>query len=179
MADIDLHYVDELIGVRQAQHGGNRGAPPIVGGHRTGASINRSCIVMLSALLQAYVEEVFKEAARRAFPVLGANEPDFESYWKQMKEWGNPNDSNITRLFLKIGIIDVFAGLSWQGTTTAEIRLKLDHLNQLRNRIAHGSRQLTINNAQYSLSLAKVRMFRNFADNFGARFSEHVIQLVP
>jgi hypothetical protein len=54
MVELNLTYVDELISVRQVLHGGNRGAPKKVeDGSREGASINRSCIVMMSALLQA------------------------------------------------------------------------------------------------------------------------------
>lgn len=56
---INLGPVDELIRVRQQQHGGNPGAPPIVGGARVGAALNKSCVLMLSALLQGYVEDVF------------------------------------------------------------------------------------------------------------------------
>ena len=35
---------------------------------------------MLSALLQAYVEEVFQEAAKRAFPELATDDAEFDSY---------------------------------------------------------------------------------------------------
>jgi hypothetical protein len=57
MPSLDLHYVDELIAVRQNQHGGGQGAPLIIDGHRVGASLNRSCVVMLSALLQTFILE--------------------------------------------------------------------------------------------------------------------------
>lgn len=179
MAEIDLHYVNELIEVRQDQHGGARGAPPIVNGHRIGASINRSCIVMLSALLQSYVEEEFKEAARRRFPTLNANLKAFEAYWKQMKGWGNPSDSNIRHLFLKIGVPDVLDGMTWQRTDAERIRFKLRELNEIRNQIAHGTRQLTINQQAYSLDLAKVVAFRNFVEQFAVRFTTHVAATVP
>lgn len=181
MANLDLHYVNELIEVRQQQHGGGVGAPPIVDGHRIGAPLNRSCIVMLSALMQAYVEEVFQDAARRRFPALAgnANTLDFQAYWRQVKGWGNPSDQNIKGLFLKIGVPDVFVGLSWQRTTNADIRRKLDVLNQVRNDIAHGARQLRVNNQPYALDLAKVVAFRNFSEQFGARFEAHVRALVP
>jgi len=179
MATIDLHYVDELIQVRQQQHGGGRGAPAIQAGHRIGASINRSCIVMLSALLQAYVEEEFQEAGRRAFPSLTANPAAFDSYWNQMRGWGNPSATNIRNLFLRVGVPDVFNGLSWQGTTATEVTRKLETLNQLRNRIAHGARQLTVDGAAYSLTLAKVITFRNLSENFAERFSAHVQRLIP
>ena len=179
MANLDLHYVDELIGVRQQQHGYGVGAPPVVNGHRIGVSLNRSCIVMLSALMQAYVEAVFQDAARRRFPDLNGNNADFDAYWRQVKSWGNPSDGNIRGLFIRIGVPDVFAGLSWQRQTTAGVRQKLNEVNQIRNDIAHGAAQLRLNNQPYSLSLAKVVSFRNFAEQFGSRFEAHVANLVP
>ena len=96
-----------------------------------------------------------------------------------MSQWGNPSDDNIKRLFLKIGVPDVFDGLSWQRTTTADIKTKLNVLNQLRNRIAHGSSNLTVNKAAYFLTLAKVSGFRNLAESFATRFSDHVKSLIP
>lgn len=174
MATLDLHLVDELIEARQQQHGGGRGAPQIFGGHRIGASLNRSCIVMLSALLQAYVEEEFKEAAVRTFPVFVANPQDFEDYWRQMNRWGNPSATNIKNLFIHLGVADIFDGLGWQGTTTQVVRQKLDALNRIRNQIAHGDRQLVLNGTPYSLSLAKVIVYRNLAENFATRFTAQV-----
>jgi RiboL-PSP-HEPN len=134
---------------------------------------------MLSALLQAYVEEEFQEAARRVFPSLSAEAEAFTLYWNQVRGWGNPSNANIRNLFLKIGVPDIFSGLSWQGTTTADVADKLDVLNQLRNRIAHGSRSLTVNGGPYSLTLAKVITFRNLSEKFAERFSIHVQQLIP
>ena len=179
MAQINLHYVNELITVRQQQHGGGQGAPPIQGGHRVGSSINRSCIVMLSAMLQAYVEEVFHAAAKRAFPALAANQAAFDQYWNQMKSWGNPSDANIKNLFIKLGIPDVFAGLSWQRTPTASVTKMLGELNQIRNRIAHGNRHLTLNGNPYSLRLADVITYRNMTSSFAGRFEGHVKTFIP
>ncbi len=134
---------------------------------------------MLSALLQTHVEDVFQDAAKRAFPALNADPAAFDRYWKQMKSWGNPSDVNIGNLFLQIGLPDVFSGLSWQRTTTADIKEKLGELNQVRNRIAHGNRDLTLNGNSYTLTLAKVVAFRNLAEKFGERFTDHVNTLIP
>jgi hypothetical protein len=106
---LNLTAVDELIEVRKNLQGGRRGAPPrLIDGSRQGASLNRSCVVFLSALLQSYVQEVFKLAAQEALPNL-RNEQVWELYWKQMKRWGNPSADNIKSLFLRIGIVDVLA----------------------------------------------------------------------
>ena len=179
MPDIDLHYVDELIAVRQEQHGGGRGAPQIQDGHRIGASLNRSCVVMLSALLQTHVEEIFELAAKRTFPALSTNQPAFDRYCGQMKNWGNPSDANIMTLFLRLGVPDIFEGLTWQGTSTPNIKKALGELNQIRNRIAHGNRSLTLNGQPYSLRLAKVVGFRKLVGSFGARFAGHVEGKTP
>ena len=69
MVELNLTYVDELISVRQVLHGGSRGAPKKVSdGSREGASINSSCIVMMSALLQSYMQSVFEICAKEALP---------------------------------------------------------------------------------------------------------------
>ena len=175
MAQLSLNFVDELIGARQAQHGGGRGAPPIQAGQRIGASINRSVIVMLSALLQTYVEDVFEVCAKQRFPAMAANQATYDRYWKQLNRWGNPSDNNIENLFMLIGVPDVFDGLSWQKTNKTIIKTKFNHLNQIRNDIAHGAGQLKVNNASYSLTLRKAIVFRNFAEAFASRFETHVL----
>ncbi len=174
MAELNLTYVDELISVKQVQHGGARGAPKRVeDGSREGASINRSSIVLLSALLQSYVQDVFESAAKQALPSLAVDDV-WKSYWKQMKGWGNPSADNTKTLFLKIGIHDVFDGLSWQKCDNSLVCSRLNQLNHVRNSIAHGSAVLRVNDADYFLTMAKVKTFRNFAEAFAARFEDHV-----
>ena len=134
---IDLNPVDELIRVRQQQHGGNPGAPPVVGGARVGAAINKSAVLMLSALLQGYVEDVFLYSSKRLFSNLRTDD-NVKIYRTTFFRWGNPSSPNITNLFRRLGIIDVFDGISWQRTATGTIKAKLDEINEMRNKIAHG-----------------------------------------
>jgi hypothetical protein len=172
---LNLTAVDELIEVRRMLHGGERGAPPRrEDGARQGDSLNRSCVVLLSALLQSYVQEVFEKAAKEALPNL-RNDQVWDSYWKQMKSWGNPSADNIKTLFLKIGIHDVLDGLSWQNCDNKLVRRRLNELNQVRNSIAHGADTLKVNSANYTLTLAKVEAFRNFVQAFADRFEERVL----
>ena len=177
MPTLDLHYVDELIKARRDLHGNKPGAPLITEGHRVGQSINRSCIVMLSALLQSYLEDVFKQCARSVFPALVSDEKAFDLYWKQMRGWGNPDERNIKSLFMRLGVIDIFGDLSWQGTTNARIKANLNDLNQIRNKIAHGTKDLTLGGKSYSLSLKNVESFRDFIQNFALRFSDHALRI--
>jgi hypothetical protein len=175
MVDLNLTYVNELINVRQVLHGGARGAPKKVeDGSREGASINRSCVVMMSALLQAYVQDVFKICAKQALPTLNTDAV-WDAYWKQMKGWGNPSADNVKTLFLKIGVSDVFDGLSWQKCDNSIVRSRLNQLNHVRNSIAHGAAVLRVNDADYALTLTKVKTFRNYAEQFAGRFEEHAL----
>lgn len=175
MVELNLTYVDELIHVRKALHGGNPGAPKKAeDGSREGESINRSCIVMMSALLQSYIQNVFEICAKKALPTL-ENAGIWDAYWKQMKGWGNPSTDNAKALFLKIGVNDIFDGLSWKKCDNVSVRKKLNQLNQIRNSIAHGGAGLRVNNADYALTLHKVKAFRNFADAFGQRFEGHAL----
>lgn len=172
MALLDLHFVNELIAVRQDQHGWAPGAPEIVNGHRVGASINRSCIVMLSALLQTFVEEVFEETSVQ---LLGIEDDDARSsYRKSFSRWGNPSAANIKTLFQRLGVSDILENLSWQRITNERIRSNLKQITEIRNQIAHGRRILRWGDQNYSLSLAEVVRLRNFVEIFSGRFPIHV-----
>jgi RiboL-PSP-HEPN len=175
MVDLNLTYVDELISVRHVLHGGAQGAPKKVeDGSREGASLNRSIIVMLSALLQVYIQDVFRLCATQALPSL-QHDAVWNAYWREMKSWGNPSTENAKRLFLKIGVEDVFDGLSWQKCRNAIVRSRLDELNHVRNSIAHGAEPLRVSNADYALTLAKAKTFRNFCEQLAQRFEQHAL----
>jgi hypothetical protein len=170
---IDMHYVDELIAVRRRQHGGLRGAPVIVGGYREGESLNRSCIVMLSALIQGFVEDVFVTVSTQVLRKL-ADADALRKYRTTFNRWGNPNPENLIALFARIGIEDVLDGLSWRNCVNPTVRSRLRNLNQLRNDIAHGHQELKVDGTVVSLSLAHANGYRDFAEQFGVRFENHV-----
>ena len=169
---IHLAPVDELIRVRRQQHGGKQGAPRKINGEREGAAINSSCIIMISALLQGYIEEVFLYCSRRSLRNLRHNEA-LEKYRDSIRQWGNPNSGNIKRLFLRLGIVDPFEGLSWQKCTYGNVIQKLDEINTLRNQIAHSG------HPDEPISLLQVSNLRNFVGQFGGRFAEHVAAKCP
>ncbi len=174
MPSIDLHFVDELIAVRHVQHGGGRGAPELIGRHRVGAPLNRSCIVMLSALLQGYVEDVFLDCSRCLFPKL-TSVSAIKLYRGGFRQWGNPSSDNIDRLFIRIGIVRVLDRLSWRNCKTPRLRERLNEINEIRNDIAHGKAHLKLNGQPFSLRLERVERYRNFVENFGQRFGQHAL----
>ena len=169
---IKLHTVDELLEFRAFVNLGSPGAPPKYDGHRVGAVLHNSCILMLSALLQGYVEDAFLYCARRCLRTLTSPEV-VAQYQGTISRWGNPNAHNIERLFLRIDMTDIFAGFSWQRCSTTRIRQKLDDINKFRNQIAHSGHPKT------SISLAQVYTLRNFVERFALRFNEHISARCP
>lgn len=128
----------------------------------------------MSAVIQSFVEDVFLEASRRVLTPLGRI-GDISKYQKSYNRNGNPNPDNMTRLFLRLGIEDVLDGLSWRNCTNETVRRKLNHLNQLRNDIAHGNAVLRVDGREVQLRQSMVTNYRNFAEQFGNRFEAHVM----
>ncbi len=108
MAAIDLQYVDELLQARRALHGGGQGAPPIVNGTRQGAALNRSCVLMISGLLQGHVEEVFFEVSQEK---LGLSAAQMANYRDLYDRFGNPSPQTVRTHFRRLGVPDILAGL--------------------------------------------------------------------
>ncbi len=127
---------------------------------------------MLSALLQGYVEDVFLFSSKRLFKTLKGDDV-IKRYKDTYLRWGNPNVNNIRNLFRRLGIDDVFDGLSWQKCPSKTVFTKLQEINECRNQIAHGKK------LPESVKLAQVRNLRNFVENFGYRFAAHVNSKLP
>ncbi len=97
---------------------------------------------------------------------------------KSYSRWGNPSADNIGNLFQRLGVKDVLDGLAIRKCPNARVRERLNHLNQIRNGIAHGALNLRAGKVNVSLSLVRVEMYRNFAVNFAARFPAHALAAV-
>ncbi len=169
---LSLTALDEVINARMSLHGGGRGAPIKLGdGSREGLALNKACVVLLSASLQSFVEDVFLTCSFKAFG-RALLDDELKNYRATWSRWGNPNPSNVTTLFRRLGVDEVLSGLSWQKQSTTQLKRTLDAINQVRNCIAHGS-DITIDKAEFPLHLAKIRRWRNTCEQFGARFEAH------
>ena len=174
MPPMNLASIDELIHARRELHGGERGAPiKLDDGSREGAAINRACVVLLSATLQAYVSDVFLSCSNKAFG-HDFQEQALENYRATWSRWGNASPANIVRLFRRLGVDDIFTGLSWQGQATNTLKRNLDTINQVRNRIAHGG-EIRVNGANFSLTLNHIERWRRVSETFGQRFRPHAL----
>lgn len=166
--------IDEVLRAHGQLLPGGRGAPVITNGGRVGNSLLRAATTLISAALQTEVEETFKAAIPLTFDHFGASE--LERYWEDSKRsWGNPNPSNVRKLYFRLGFSDVLDGLSWQKCRNSEVVRLLDEINQVRNRVAHGQ-AITVNGNTFRLTKPTVHRWRNFADVFIKKFRPLVLE---
>lgn len=99
-------------------------------------TLNSAAIALLSAHLQGFIVDIFKEVSGK---ILDGKVEDIEVIHATVNTRGNPNEYNIVRLFKVIGFSDVLDGVSWQRMSNKQLRNKLQKFNQLRNRIVHGA----------------------------------------
>jgi len=130
---------------------------------------------MISGLLQGHVEEVFFEVSEEKLRLSAAQMTNYRNLYDR---FGNPSPQTIRTHFRRLGVPDILAGLSWQARATESVVRALEHLNNLRNQIAHGAVHLRLAGQPYSLRTHDAEVFRNFAENFGARFTLHVRRLL-
>lgn len=101
-------------------------------------ALNSAGIALLSAHLQGFFSDLFDEVARATLDgKVGNTQAVIDSANKR----GNPNEENITRLFNSIGYAALLDGVSWQRMNNKQMKAKLRALNELRNKIVHGSPQ--------------------------------------
>jgi hypothetical protein len=101
---IRLKDVAELLEAHTALTGGGRGAPA----ERQGAAVTKAGVVLLSAATEAYVEDLFEEAAKALFAGMG--EDKIESLFKNTR--GRFNNASVFKTNM------LFFTLVWHGSWT-------------------------------------------------------------
>lgn len=121
-------------------------------------ALNNAAIALLSAHFQGYLTDIFSETVRQ---LLHGYVEDDETVVNAAPTRGNPNQQNINRLFAGIGFADVVSQVSWQRMSNESVKRNLRELNELRNRIVHGTSE--------NVNKSRVRSFYHFVLNFALR----------
>jgi hypothetical protein len=158
LPQIDLAPLNELIAARRSQW-------REIGTTQT-LALNKSCILILSALLQGYIEEVFFTLSSNLFRHLSYD--DHDAYRESIRAWGNPSAENIERLFMRIGAVNILENVTWQRTDVKKIKMMLRLLNEQRNAIAHGK------SPRGSLKLSSIERMRDFVNNFAINLNRYL-----
>ena len=128
-------------------------------------ALNRAAIVLLSAHLEGYLEDLYAEAASS---LLRGRVKDLLSLVADGQEmFRNPQPGHVERLFRSIGLPKVLERVSWQRATNDSVRKRLSDYTDIRNKIAHGEREIRVRKS-------KVVGFKKFVRVFAEKFDEKV-----
>ncbi|HEV2119289.1 MAG TPA: HEPN domain-containing protein [Candidatus Bathyarchaeia archaeon] len=99
-------------------------------------AINRAAIVLLTAHLEGFLEDLHGEAAS----ILLMNRVrNLDTLIDEAHDrFRNPTIDAITKLFNTLGMPDFLDGMSWQRSKNEAVKRRLTELVKLRNDIAHG-----------------------------------------
>ena len=160
-----LKDVAELISAHEALTGGNRGRPA----EKQGAAITKAGIIMLTAVFEAFIEDVFERAAKDIFVAeLDSAQKRKDFFRDTSQRLNSANVKNINFLYAQIGYPFILNDLSWKGFNNANLRTSLDAMVQARNKIAHGGTP--------KVSLQNLRRWKRMTESFAERF-EHLVLL--
>jgi len=93
-------------------------------------ALNSAGVALLSAHLQGFVVDLFKEVAAK---MLDGKVRDVSSVLSAANTRGNPNEYNIAMLFKSVGFDDILHDIAWQNMSNRRLRTNLQSFNQLRN----------------------------------------------
>lgn len=159
--NVRLKDVAELIHAHTTVTGGGPGKPA----QRQGAAITRAGVVLLAACMEAYVEDLYEEAAAMIFHAMTADERKrlFENTSKRLN---NADVHKTEMLFFNIGLPWALSTVSWQKFSNETFKKALNKLVETRNQIAHGK--------QPSVTLPTLRRWRTMVENY-SRSLDHVV----
>lgn len=158
---IRLKDVDELISAHVALTGGGRGRPQ----KRQGAAIARAGVVLLSAATEAFVEDLFEEAAKIIFVEMPPNDLD-RLFKNTSKKLNNADVHKTELLYFNLGMPWALLDLAWKKFTNQTLRKDLNKLIETRGGIAHG-RPIAVN-------LNTLKRWKNMIEMFAPKFEEKV-----
>lgn len=138
-------------------------------------ALNRAGIVLLTAHLEGYIEDLFEEASSViASRVFDTTHYDVKAFVTQATaSFRNPRPQNIKDLFARLGLPDVLALIKWGTLTNVDVRKRLGDLVQLRNEIAHGQRP-SVTRQQLQ---REVGFVRQMAKNLDKRLYDYVLAM--
>lgn len=144
-----LSDVDQLMAAHAAVGGAEPGRRFDVEG------LNRAAVLMLSAHLEGYLEDVMAEALDALNEQLNPK--------PLTRGFHNPRPDYIDKLFAFIGMDKPSRSISWQRASNQSVRVNLEKLVQTRNRIAHGATGVRVYKNE-------VTSLRKYVEGFAQRF---------
>ena len=133
--NLNLSDVDELIVSHEQITGGGKGKPE----KGKGAALTRAGIVLLAAAMEAFVEDLFKEAVPRRYPSMSEKQRKY-LIEQTADKLNQANYDKTCFLYFNLGFPWVLEKVCWQKFSNNAFKKSLNQLVEKRNSIAHGNR---------------------------------------
>lgn len=146
-----LADIDQLLNAHAAVGGTERGRRFEV------VALNRAAVLLLSAHLEGYLEDLMAEALNA---VHGGLSPS-----SLTQRFANPSTGNIDSLFAFLGLTKPCDSISWRRAGNAAVKKNINELVATRNQIAHGSVGVTVYKSQVTRYRTYVTGFAKGFDN--------------
>lgn len=146
---VRLVDVDQLMAAHTAVGGTARGRRFEV------VALNRASVLMLSAHLEGYLEDLMAESVGAIHGGLSAQ--------GLTQRFANPSTGNIDNLFAFLGLSKPCDALSWRAAGNAAVKRNINKLVESRNAVAHGSTGVAV-------SKADVTRYRRYVGGFAKGF---------
>jgi hypothetical protein len=130
-----LRDVDEILAARDAICPAGAGRPA----QRKGAAVLAGGTVLLAAVFEGYVEDLYELSVDKLFAAFpAADRKNLKNYTSEKNH--NANVHQVNNLFFYLGMPWVMANpaLHWQKFTNAKVQERLGKLSKARNELAHG-----------------------------------------
>jgi len=148
-----LDDIEQLMAAHEAVGGTERG-------RRFGlVALNRASVLLLSAHLEGYLEELMAEALDTVHTGLSPSE--------LTGRFANPSTGNIDKLFAFLGLSKPCDSISWQAAGNDAVKRNINELVETRNRIAHGATGIAV-------SKVKVTRYQRYVVGFTRAFDNLV-----
>lgn len=158
----------ELIATHVHLVGGTPGRPSRTI-ERKAAAVVRAGVVLLAASTEAFVEDLFEEAAALVFSSASADE--LKDLFKQTsKRLNNASTHKVDMLYFNLGFPWVTARVRWQKFSNASFKKSLNKLVETRNQIAHGK--------QPRVTLPQLRKWKTMVEMFDQVFEREIADLI-
>jgi hypothetical protein len=128
-----LDDIEQLMDAHAAVGGTERGRRYGLG------ALNRAAVLLLSAHLEGYLEDLLEEAVTALNPGLSGRE--------LTRRFANPSTGNIDGLFAVIGLNKPSNVVSWQRAGNDAVKDNINQLVETRNSIAHGATGVGVSKA--------------------------------
>lgn len=151
----NLKDVEEVIKAHESLTGGGKGKPS--GGQ--GAALTRAGVVLLAATMEAFVEELFREAVALLYPRMTTVQQR-DLFKDTVDRLNNADVTKTNLLYFNLGIPWVLNDVRWKKFSNASFQKALNSLVSTRNRIAHGGRP--------KVGLKKLRDWLKLVQKYGS-----------